>query len=244
MAVWSAQPSRSRISLGERVHGPLRQLAARGASSVGPDRDDAGHALRVPGGQLQRMAAAARVAERHDPLDAERVEHRRRRRGRSRGRGSARPRADGRSGRCRAGRRRRRGAGARGTATWDFQCREWTIAQLGRRRSGGLVRAVRAPVRRARRRARRARQVGRAVPGCRDPSSAPAAIVAHGRASSTRLNGVSVARRKRVKPPAVDDVAQPRLAGLRAERRGRPPATATPACRSSSRRRRRRGRPG
>ena len=42
---------------------------------------------------------------------------------------------------------------------------------------------------------------------------------AYGRTSSTRLNGVSVARRKRVKPAVRQHLAQPRLAGLRAERR-------------------------
>ena len=40
---------------------------------------------------------------------------------------------------------------------------------------------------------------------------------AHGRASSTMLKGVSVARRKRVKPAGRDDVAQARLAGLCAQ---------------------------
>ena len=88
--------------------------------------------------------------------------------------------------------------------------------------------------RRARRRARRARPVGLArADGRSAATSSPAIVVRHGRASSTMLNGVSVARRKRVKPARRDDVAQARLAGLGAERRARPPATATPACRRS-----------
>ena len=49
------------------------------------------------------------------------------------------------------------------------------------------------------------------------PGTPPAAGVRHGRASNTRLNGVSAARRKRVKPARPDDVPDPRLAGLRAQ---------------------------
>ena len=88
-----------------------------------------------------------------------------------------------------------------------------------------------APRRSARRRARRSpprRGSARAsAPRAEAPASSPRLAGAvslgvgrcgHGRASNTRLNGVSAARRKRLEAAGLHDVADPRLAGLGAER--------------------------
>ena len=66
----------------------------------------------------------------------------------------------------------------------------------------------------------------------------------HGLASRIRLNGVSVARRTSREAALPDHLGEPRLAGLGAEREPDLLSTGRRACRSSSRRRRRPGRPG
>ncbi len=155
-------------------------------------------------------------ARHHRPLGSGRVHHGQAVARRTPRRRSAAGRGSGRSGRCRARRSSAPGSGARSRGSAS------SSGASGRSTRSGAGRSSPRPRRRPRRRAAavaldEALVVGiagatlLAVAAGRSPGGLSRDVAvrltrldrsAHGRASNTRLNGVSAARRKRVKPPA------------------------------------------